>query len=88
MGRAALLYAAGRFGLFLVSAALIWTGGRAAGADINGLPLLLAAFVVSSFAGIWVFSRQRRELAEALQARRDAKTREIAERQARIDRES
>jgi len=87
MKRAALVYAAGRFGLFLVAAALIWTGARAAGTDINGLPLLLAAMVVSSFAGIWVFSRQRAELAEALAARRDAKTREIAERRARLDRE-
>jgi len=88
MSRAALVYAAGRFGLFLVAAALIWTGARAAGTDINGLPLLLGAMVLSSFAGIWVFSRQRAELAEALQAKREAKERAIAERRARLDDES
>lgn len=88
MSRAALVYAAGRLGLFLVAAALIWTGARAAGADVNGLPLLLGAMVLSSFAGIWVFSRQRAELAEALQAKREAKERAIAERRARLDGES
>lgn len=85
MAKPALLYALGRIGLFFVAAALIWTGARAAGADVNGLPLLLGAMVLSSLASIWVFSRQRAELAEALQAKRDARTQSIAERRARLD---
>ena len=85
MRRAALLYAAGRFGLFLVVALLLWTLSKALGYDLNGIPLLLAAFVVSSLLGIWVFSRQRRALAEALDAQRRARAEEIAARRARLD---
>lgn len=88
MKKAAVLYGLGRFGLFLVAAALLWTGARALGTELNGLPLLLAAMVLSSFAGIWVFSRQRAQLAEALQAKREAREQAIAERRARLDRES
>lgn len=84
----ALLYGLGRLGLFLVAALLLWTGARAVGTELNGLPLLLAAMVVSSLAGIWVFSRQRAQLAQALQAKQEAKAQSIAERRARLDGES
>lgn len=87
MGKAALVYGAGRLGLFVLAALLVWTGGQAVGADVNGLPLLLSALVLSSLASVWVLGRQRVALAEQLQARRDAKTAEIAERRARLDRE-
>lgn len=84
----ALAYGAARFGLFLVTAALLWTGTRAAGMSLNGLPLLLWAMVISSALGIWVFSRQRAQLAASLEARRDAKAQQIAERRARLENES
>lgn len=85
MRRAALLYAAGRFGLFLLVAALVWAGGQLFDYSINGLELLLVAFLVSSVLGIWLFSGQRRALAEALDAQRRAKAEEVASRRARLD---
>jgi UPF0716 family protein affecting phage T7 exclusion len=84
----ALVYGAGRFGLFLVTALLLWSGSRAAGGNLNGLPLLLFAMVISSVLGIWVFARQRAQLAESMQAHREAKAQQIAERRARLDSES
>lgn len=85
MRRAALLYAAGRFGLFLLVALLVWLGGQALGYSVNGLELLLIAFLVSSVVGIWLFSRQRQALAEALDAQRKAKAEQVAARRARLD---
>jgi membrane protein implicated in regulation of membrane protease activity len=87
MRRAALRYAAGRLGLFVLMAALVWLGGQALGRDVNGLELLLVAFALSSVLGIWLFSRQRRELAEALDAQRKAKAEQVAARRARLDQE-
>jgi membrane protein implicated in regulation of membrane protease activity len=75
MRRAALLYAAGRF----------WAAGQLFDYSINGLELLLVAFLVSSVLGIWLFSRQRRALAEALDAQRKAKAEQVAARRARLD---
>lgn len=88
MRRAALLYALGRFGLFLLVSLLLWAGSQALGYDLNGIELLLIAFLVSSIGGIWVFSRQRHALAEALDAQRKAKTEQIAARRQRLDDES
>jgi hypothetical protein len=85
MRKAAAVYAVGRVGLFLLVAALVWLGGRALGRDVNGLELLLVAFAGSSLLGIWLFSRQRRELAEALDAQRKAKAEQVAARRARLD---
>lgn len=85
VGRAALLYTAGRFGLFALVALLVWTGSGAAGSQLNGLPLLLVALLVSSLLGLVLFSRQRAQLAEALAAQRQAKAEQIAARRARLD---
>jgi hypothetical protein len=87
MRRAAGLYALGRLGLFVLVTLLLWLGAKAFGADLNGLGLLLSAFVVSSLLGIWLFSRQRRQLAEEIDARRKAKTEQVAARRARLDEE-
>lgn len=88
MRRAALVYGVGRIGLFLVVALLLWGIADLAGRDLNGLPLALAAALISSAVGYVVFAPQRRELAESLQAQREAKSEQIAQRRARLENES
>jgi hypothetical protein len=83
--KAALLYTVGRFGLFLLVALLVYVGTGAAGDQVNGLPLLLIALLVSSLVGVPLFARQRQQLAEALADKRAAKTEQIAARRARLD---
>lgn len=85
MRRAALGYAAGRFGLFALVALLLWLGGQLLDADVNGLSLLLLAFAVSSILGYLLFGDQRRQLAESLDARRQERVAEDARRRARLD---
>ncbi|MGB8651792.1 MAG: DUF4229 domain-containing protein [Mycobacteriales bacterium] len=83
--RTALVYSFGRFGLFLVVALLIWSVTGLVGHQINGFPLLLAALLLSSIVGLFVFARQRERFAEALQAKRAAKAQQIADRRARLE---
>jgi hypothetical protein len=83
--KAAVVYTLGRFGLFILFALLIWSGSGLIGHVLNGIPLLLAALLVSSIAGLFLLSRQRNAFAEALAAKRDAKTEQIARRRARLD---
>ena len=83
--RAALVYSAGRLVLFVLCALLLWSGAGAAGIDFNGIPLLLAALLLSSVASLYLLRAQRERFAESLAARRDAKTAEIAERRARLE---
>lgn len=83
--RAALFYTAGRSGLFLIVAVLIWSATGLAGHQLNGLPLLLAALLVSSIGGLFLFSRQREQFAQALAVKRAAKVEQIAHRRARLD---
>ena len=85
VGRSALLFTLGRFGLFALTALLIWSATGLTGHQLNGLPLLLAALILSSIAGIFVFARQREQLAEALATKRAAKVEQIAGRRARLD---
>ncbi len=88
MRRAVLLYTLGRFGLFAVVAVILWGASGIAGHQLNGLPLLLAAALLSSGLGYVLFASQRRALAEALDGQRQAKTQQVAERRARIENES
>jgi hypothetical protein len=83
--RAALTYALGRFGVFALLALLIWSATGFAGRQLNGLPLLLVALLLSSVVSYFLFSRQRKQLATALAAQREAKTEQIAQRRARLD---
>jgi len=83
--KAALLYTVGRFGLFLLVALLVYVGTGAAGDQLNGLPLALVAALLSSVVGYVIFAPQRRQLADALAARRQAKTEQIVARRARLD---
>lgn len=83
--KAVLTYSFGRFGLFLLVALLVWSGTGALGHQLNGLPLLLAALVLSAVGSIFLFAGQRQKLAAALVARREAKTEEIARRRARLE---
>ncbi len=83
--RTALFFSLGRLGLFVVSAILIWSATGAAGHALNGFPLLFAALIVSSVAGIFVFSRQRQQFAQALADKRAARIAEITRRRARLD---
>lgn len=85
MRRAALIYSLGRFALFLLVAVLTWAVSGLLGHQLNGLPLLLLAALVSSALGYVVFARQRRQLAEALAAQRETKAQQLAERRARLD---
>ena len=84
MKKRALVYTLGRFGLFVSSSLLLWSAAGALGFDFNGLPLLLAALLLSSFLSIALLKRQRMALAEALAASRQAKVAELTERQARL----
>jgi len=86
--KAALIYGAGRVGLFLLSAALVWGLSGVLGHQLNGLPLVLVAALISSVLGYTVFAPQRRELAAAVERGRAAKTAQIAERRARLENES
>ncbi|MCU1592940.1 MAG: hypothetical protein JWO12_332 [Frankiales bacterium] len=83
--RSAVLFSLGRLGLFIASALLLWSGAGAAGYSLNGFPLLLAALVLSSVAGVFLFSRQRLQFAEALADKRLAKIEELTARRARLD---
>jgi cell division protein FtsL len=88
MRRAALVYTLGRFGLFALVAIILWGGAGLLGKDLNGLPLLLVAALLSSALGYVVFARQRQALAEALDDQRKAKADQVAARRARIENES
>ncbi len=88
MRRAALLYTLGRFGLFLLVALILWSGAGLLGKDLNGLPLLLAAALLSSALGYVLFARQRQALAEALDGQRKVKAEQDAARRARLENES
>ena len=88
MRRAALTYTLARFGLFLLVAVILWGAAGLLGADVNGLPLLLAAALVSSVLGYVLFARQRQALAEALDAQRRARAEQVAARAARLENES
>jgi hypothetical protein len=85
LGRAAVVFSLGRLGLFVVSAILIWSATGAAGHSLNGFPLLFAALVLSSIAGVFLFSRQRRQFAQALADKRAARIAAITQRRARLD---
>jgi hypothetical protein len=88
MRSAALTYALARFGLFLLVAVILWGGAGLLGADVNGLPLLLVAALVSSALGYVLFARQRQALAEALDAQRRTRAEQLAAREARLESES
>lgn len=85
VGKATLTYTAGRFGLFALVALLIWAGTGAFGHQLNGLPLLLLALVLSAIGSLFLFARQRQQLADAIAAKREAKDEEIARRRARLE---
>ena len=88
MRRAALVYTVGRFGLFGLVAIILWGAAGLLGKDLNGLPLLLLAALISSALGYVLFARQRQTLAEAIDGQRKAKAEQVAARRARIENES
>ena len=79
-----MLYSLGRFGLFVSSSLLLWSAAGAMGLRFNGLPLLLAALLLSSFLSLVLLKRQRTALAEAPAASRAEKVAQLTERQARL----
>ena len=87
MRRTAVLFTLGRFGLFVLMALLIRGSTGLAGHPLNGFPLLLAALLVSSIAGLYLFSRQREQFAQALLDQREAKLAQRAQRRARLDKD-
>jgi hypothetical protein len=70
--RAAAVYTAARFGLFLLFALLIWSAAGLAGYDVNGFLLLILALLASSVAGYLLLGVPREKLAIALAERRPA----------------
>ena len=84
MKKQAFVYTLGRFGLFVSCTLLLWSAAGAMGFDFNGLPLLLAALLLSSFLSLALLKRQRAALAESLAASREAKVAQLTERQARL----
>lgn len=85
MTRQALVYTLGRAGIFVLIALLLWSAAGLLGWNFNGIPLLLGSLLLSSVASVFLLSAQRRQLAEALAAKRDAKTAQIAARRARLE---
>ncbi|MCU1600009.1 MAG: hypothetical protein JWO22_718 [Frankiales bacterium] len=83
--RAFLVYTLGRLGLFVVVAALIWSGFGLAGTSINGMPLLLLSLIGSSVLALVLLRAQRDRFGQALAEQRAAKASELAARQARLD---
>ncbi|MCW2599654.1 MAG: hypothetical protein JWM02_1483 [Frankiales bacterium] len=83
--KAALIYSFGRFGLFLLVALLVYSGTGLVGHQLNGLPLLLLALIVSALGSVFLFARQRQQFAEALAAKRAAKAEEITRRRTRLE---
>ena len=79
-----MLYSLGRLGLFVSSSLLLWSASGALGFRFNGLPLLLAALLLSSLLSLVLLKRQRAALAEALAASRAGKVAQLAERHARL----
>jgi hypothetical protein len=72
VGRAAAVYTAARFGLFLLFAVLIWAVFGLAGYDVNGFLLLVMALLASSIAGYVLLGAPRDQLARAIAERRSA----------------
>ncbi len=79
------MYSLGRFGLFLSCSLLLWSAAGAAGYPFNGLPLLLAALLLSSLLSLVLLKNQRLALAESLAAKREAKVAELTARRTRLD---
>jgi hypothetical protein len=87
MRKAALLYTLGRFGLFALLAVVVWGASGLLGHQLNGLPLLLVAALLSSVLGFFVFARQREALAQALDAKRLSRAEQVAQQRARLENE-
>lgn len=87
MRKAAVVYTLGRFGLFALLAVVVWGASGLLGHQLNGLPLLLIAALLSSVLGYVLFAPQRQALAEALDAQRRARAAEIAHQRARLENE-
>ena len=87
MRKAALLYTLGRFGLFAILVVIVWGASGLLGHELQGLPLLLVAALLSSVLGYVLFGRQRQALAEALDAKRQARAAEMAQQRARLENE-
>jgi hypothetical protein len=85
--KAALLYTLGRFGLFALLVVVVWGASGLLGHQLKGLPLLLAAALLSSGLGFVLFARQRQALAEALDAKRQTRAAELAQQRARLENE-
>ena len=85
MRRAWLTYTLGRVGLFVLSALLLWGVSGLLGHALHGLPLLLAALLLSSVLALALLRGQREAFATAIQASREARTTEAAARRARLD---
>lgn len=69
-GRAAAIYTAARFGLFLLFSLLVWAGFGLAGYEVNGWLLVIVGFALSSVVGYLVLAGPREDLAHAVAARR------------------
>jgi hypothetical protein len=87
MRKAALVYTLGRFGLFALLAVVVWGASGVLGHQLNGLPLLLVAAVLSSVLGFFLFSRQRQALGEALETKRQVREAQVAQQRARLENE-
>ena len=85
MRRAWVTYTFGRVGLFVVSALLIWGVSGLAGHEVNGMPLLLAALILSSVLALALLRGQREAFATAIQSSREEKAAQAAARRARLD---
>ncbi|MCU1588150.1 MAG: hypothetical protein JWN31_1643 [Frankiales bacterium] len=70
--RAFAVYTAGRVGLFVLFALLIWSAGGLAGFEVNGFLLLVLALLTSSAAAYALMGAPREKLAIALAERRPA----------------
>jgi len=83
--RAWLTYTLGRVGLFVLSVVLLWGASGLLGHPLDGLPLLLAALLLSSVLAFALLKAQREAFAASLHAGREARAATAAARRARLD---
>lgn len=88
MRKEAVLYTLGRVGFFLIVALLVFAVTGLLGHQLNGLPLLLVALLLSSIGSLWLLRGQRQKLATAMAEAREARTAELARRRARLENDS
>jgi peptidoglycan/LPS O-acetylase OafA/YrhL len=82
--RAFLTYTLGRFGLFLLSAIILYSAAGLLGNDVNGLTLLLFSLIASALLSAFFLRPQRERFSQAVTESRERRAAALAEQRARL----